>query len=372
MDSLPPIPTPVAQRWREFRIQVLPLLVFVGVITAVALLWKDYVQPVGIVGEVETVRANVIPIQEGTLVELTVDRFERVSKDQPIGKFVTTDSALQEVELNAIAADLKLMQARMELDKKRNFDSFSRKRLDLLTEKVNINIAQTKLTQAESQLQRIFKLYKEGPTNIASESELEIAVRDRDALQTEIIERNKVIAQVEQDVQQMLSAGFAEMGQKDPVIEEGIKAQQEKLNLLVKPTTLKAPIDGTVRLIYKHPGEKLVRGEPILTITASTSDRIVGYMRQPLGTIPTTNDTVQVRTRSLRRQIANAPILRVGTQMETINPGLLSPDGTRIEVGLPFLVGIPEGMRLVPGEFVDLAIQYNTRGSAQHGAGPER
>jgi hypothetical protein len=113
-----------------------------------------------------------------------------------------------------------------------------------------------------------------------------------------------------------------------------------------------------VSAISKRPGEKVIRGEAILTITAPNSDRIVGYMRQPLGAIPTTNDTVQVRTRTLRRQVAEATIVRVGTQMEPIDPALLSADATRREVGLPFLINIPEGMHLVPGEFVDIAIRY--------------
>ena len=38
MDSLPPIPTPPAQRWREFRIQVLPILVFLGTVAIIAYL----------------------------------------------------------------------------------------------------------------------------------------------------------------------------------------------------------------------------------------------------------------------------------------------------------------------------------------------
>ena len=59
MDPLPPIPTPPAQRWREFRIQVLPVVVFVGVLTAVVCMWKSYVVPSGVVGEFEAIRANI-------------------------------------------------------------------------------------------------------------------------------------------------------------------------------------------------------------------------------------------------------------------------------------------------------------------------
>ena len=68
MDPLPPIPTPPAQRWREFRIQVLPVVVFVGVLMAVVCMWKSYVVPSGVVGEVEAIRANITGVP-GTIAE---------------------------------------------------------------------------------------------------------------------------------------------------------------------------------------------------------------------------------------------------------------------------------------------------------------
>ena len=90
---------------------------------------------------------------------------------------------------------------------------------------------------------------------------------------------------------------------------------------------------------------------------ATHSDRVVGYLRQPIDSRPTTNDTVIVKTRTQNRQQAVGRILRVGTEMELINPALLSTDSNRVEVGLPILVSIPGGMKLVPGEFVDLSIK---------------
>jgi multidrug resistance efflux pump len=310
------------------------------------------------VGQVETISASVASIQEGTVLELTVDRLEHVSKDQPIGKLITTDPSVQEADLNAIVADLNLVQARMDLDKIRNKDTYSQRKETLLTTKMALATAQARLPQAESELKRITKLFQEGPTNIVSESDLEVATRDRDTLRYQINELNKLVSQLEVDIQEMESSGVAQLQPKDPFVEEAKKAQQQKLMLLQKPVVLKAPIDGTVSSIAKRPGEKVLRGEAILTVTAPTSDRIVGYMRQPLGAIPTTNDTVRVRTRTLHRQVAEAPILRVGTQMEAINPALLSADSTRREVGLPILIPIPDGMHLTPGEFVDLAIRY--------------
>jgi hypothetical protein len=117
-------------------------------------------------------------------------------------------------------------------------------------------------------------------------------------------------------------------------------------------------MDGVVTMLYKRAGEKVVRGDVIATISAPSATRIIGYLRQPVGTVPTTNDTVTVRTRAPKRQTASAQILRVGAQMEPINPVLVSTDPNHIEYGLPILIKMPPGLQLVPGEVVDLSIQY--------------
>jgi hypothetical protein len=81
-------------------------------------------------------------------------------------------------------------------------------------------------------------------------------------------------------------------------------------------------------------------------------------VREPLPPVPTTNDTVTVRARNSKRQIAQAPILRVGAQLERITNAVLLADPTRVQNGLPILVSLPRNMALLPGEVVDLSIQY--------------
>ena len=168
------------------------------------------------------------------------------------------------------------------------------------------------------------------------------------------MERSHLVAEMTQTLEEMKQSGNSE---NNDVIEDAIKTKILELEETLKPTKIKAPISGVVSSIYHRPGEKVVRGVPILTVTARHSDRIVGYLRQPIHSRPTTNDIVVVSTRSQRRQCATGRIIRVGTQMELINPALLSTDSNRIEVGLPILVSIPDGMKLVPGEFVDLSIK---------------
>src|SRR6185436_9795074 len=112
MDPLAPIPTPPAQRWREFRIQALPVLTFIAVLVCVVVMWDRYVVPANLIGEVESLRVNVISSVPGTLRELKVARFQHVSKGEEIAQISTMDPELFQAELRAIEAELKLLRAR--------------------------------------------------------------------------------------------------------------------------------------------------------------------------------------------------------------------------------------------------------------------
>jgi multidrug resistance efflux pump len=362
MDSpLPPIPTPASQRWREFRIRVLPVVVFVCIVLGASVLWLNFVAPVAIIGQVEAIQAHVSSIAPGTLAEVRVERFQRVKRDELLGYVVTTDTALTEAALNQISADLKLMEARMGLDKIRNLDAYTSKRLDLLKEQIALATARVKLPLAEQELERVTKLRDSNiiplTTLVTSQVSYESALRERDSLQVEVKTRAKLVDQYEQEIAAMSAAGGSYSPTKDPAIEEAIKAQQEKLRLADKPATLKAPIDGMVSMVFKRSGEKIIAGEPLITITPLETDRIIAWIRQPLDRIPTTNDMARVRTRTTRRHYADAQIVEVGRQLETIDPLLLSPDGKVQDRGLPILIRMPPGLPLTPGEYVDISIE---------------
>src|SRR5262245_40613903 len=124
MESLPPIPTPPAQRWREFRIQILPLIIFVVILTAITFMWRNFVQPAGLVGEVEAVKANVISLQDGLIAELSVDRLQYVTNGQVIGQIRGADPDILRTSIASIQADLKVLRARMRLDERRGEQSY--------------------------------------------------------------------------------------------------------------------------------------------------------------------------------------------------------------------------------------------------------
>jgi multidrug resistance efflux pump len=351
MESLPPIPTPPAQRWREFRIQVLPLVIFLITLVAIALMWRNFVQPSGVIGHVEAVQANVISLNDGVITDLAVERFQTVTNGQVLGQVQVTDPEMLQASVGSVQADLKVLRAQMRLDEMRNSQDIQRLQLDLQTDQVALQTAKAHLTTASNTFWRSQVLVNDG---VESSLVLDINRAAKEALEEEIRVRtisiaNRLEAIKKSDAQQQVSS--------DPVIQEALQAKQAELEQTLKPTQLRAPMDGVVSIVYHRLNERVVRGEPILTISATKAERVVGYLRQPVYSIPNLGDTVIVRTRTQKRQVGTGEILKIGAQFELVNPALLSTDSNRVEMGLPILVSLPPGLTVAPGEFVDLAIR---------------
>src|SRR5438093_9220732 len=117
--SLQPIPILVRQHWREFRVAYLPLITFVALVGLIGWMWVRYVAPATIIGEVETVRANIISITAGTVEELKVDRLASVTNGQELAVVTALEPEQVNAEIAAVEANLRLMKARMYLDKVR-------------------------------------------------------------------------------------------------------------------------------------------------------------------------------------------------------------------------------------------------------------
>jgi len=137
-----------------------------------------------------------------------------------------------------------------------------------------------------------------------------------------------------------------------------VRRQEEALRATSQPLSLKSPIDGMVTMVDHLPGEKIVPNIPIVSISAVTATRIVGYVRKPYGTIPKPGDTVQIRKQSFKREVAQGTITDVSGQLEPISLTLVPPvSGAKVgELGLPFAVSIPAELELLPGEPVDLIL----------------
>ncbi|HXG46941.1 MAG TPA: HlyD family efflux transporter periplasmic adaptor subunit [Methylomirabilota bacterium] len=335
---------------------------------AVVMMWKNYVSPSGVVGEVEAVRASASVVEPGTLTELAVDLIQKVTKGQPLGTVAISDAAAQEAELNAIAADMRLLKARMDLDRTRNLDTYLRLKLDMVDEQLALEMAKVRLVEAGRQFERIKTLMEAGIASRGSAVEgasvvslggYDAALRDRDTLQAEVEWRTKAIAEYQKAITAMEATGLINVPPSDALIEENIKYQQEQIRLVGKPAVLKAPIDGIISAIHVRPGEKVLPGQPVVTIASPSSERILAYIRAPVTVQPEVGMQVEIRPRSQKRQIGIGQVLGVGVQMESISTARFSSgmSSNVFEQALPIVVSLPNELKLLPGEVVDLSLR---------------
>jgi len=352
MSSPAPIPIPPAQRWRDLRMAFLPPVTFALLLVTIFWMWRSYVHPPNLVGEVEAVRANVISTLDGTVLALKVDNLQQVTNGQELAVISLMEPDVLQAELKAIETDLKLMKARMAVDIDRNAQNYEQMRLQLLSDKVQLAIDQTNLNLAEIEFKRAEQLFNS--KTLISEAAYDVAKAHRDALSVTVSAKTALVAEKEKTLSTLAPL---QVPLNEEAISAAIQAQQERLTRLQKPLVLKAPIAGFVSTINKRPGEKITAGLPILVVSGNKADRIIGWIRQPVLVKPSVGDLVEVRSRRSTHTI-QAIVTAVGEQLEPVSPAALpfSSPANRVEYGLQFLVKVPSGNDLIPGEMVGLIL----------------
>ena len=353
------IPTPPAQRWKEFRVKFLPGIAFASALVCAVVIWRHFVFPAPMVGRAEAIQANVSSPKAGVLAHLRVCRFGIVHAGDPIVDVITTEPAILGATLGVIRADVELLRATMSpaVSAQRNTINYEQTRIDWMSQRVELASARVKLLLATNEFQRTESLYKE---KIVSESVYEGSRTALDALRAAVDERTLLVEVARQNLERIQKMNEL-VQEPEAQLKAAITLQDEKLKLAeaeMSPVTLKAPISGLVNIIEKYAGEAVAAGEPIVSISATNAQRIVGYLRQPLYIEPKVGMDVLVRTRRLNSQRGFAKVLAVGAQLQPINDALLPPTRLNVaELGLPILVSLPDKFLVHPGEFVDLTLR---------------
>lgn len=359
MSSKAVIPIPPAQRWKEFRVNVMPGLAFGLALLAALVIWNRYAFLAPLVGKAEAIQATVASPKAGVLCQLRVTRFGLVRQGDPIVDVMITEPRVLISSLNVIRAEIELLRATMApaADAQRNTINYEQARIDWMRQRVDLATAQANLILATNEFQRTESLYKD---HIVSQSVYETCRTTMDALQTQIAERAKLVEASRKNLERVQQI-TEQTVEPEAQLRAAIAVQDEKLKQVeaeMSPITLKAPMSGLVNLIQKYGGETVVPGEAIVSISATNAQRIVGYLRQPIYLEPKIGMDVMVRTRRLNGQVGWGKILAVGAQLQPISDALLPPTRMNVaEQGLPILVSLPDQFRIHPGEFVDLSIR---------------
>lgn len=360
-NALPPVPTPPGKRWREFRVQWLPVLAFLAAAGVAAQLWRSSLAPATVVGLVEPVQGTVSSYKPGLLAQLGVTRYQAVRKDETIGQVLITDPRVLASTLAVIQADIELLRVNMLplVDRQRMAISYDQLRLDWMRHKAALAAAKVNLQLAETELNRTTELFKAG---VAAARVLDQARAAQERFRAEVEELTQLVNEQEARFKELTPGEDAHPARVtiDP-LRASLAVQEARLRQVeaeLSPIPLRVPMDGVVTAIYRRSGEAVLAGEPIVVVSSPHADRIVGYLRQPFAVEPQVGMSVEVRTRGLRRQVSDGQILQVGTQMEPIPLNLLPPlRAVSVEHGLPILVSLPAGLKALPGEVVDLRLK---------------
>jgi multidrug resistance efflux pump len=354
--SFDSVPTPASVRWREFRIGVLPLLMFgVGAVVAV-LCWKQVGTSTGISGMGEGIRSTVSTPFPARLQRLLVEPYQMVNAGDPVAVIIPNDPRM-EMDLLQTEMTLARLQVQPTIAEE-NAMNFEQIRVDLLRTKAELAVAKVNLERLENQVRRSEPLFKE---KLVSEDLYDLALKTRDMYAVEVFEKSNAVAQIERRVGELQTLGLPQANATNSLLAATVSRLRGLQAAAITnwgPITLRAPISGMVTFISRRDGECAIEGEPILYLSSPTSDRIVGYLRQPYPMQPEIGLDVVMTTREREPRKFTGKITEIGAQVEVITNALaFVKPGTLVDAGLPIIVSIPRGVNLRPGEIVDLSFR---------------
>lgn len=356
---LPNIPTPFAQRLREMRYRFLPFLVVGAAIAAIAVLWGENLSAPQFAGQAESVLANLSSHKPGTVAMLNAHRFQTVQAGQALGQVLVADPLIVQNSLALIRSQIDSLKASSTplVEQQRNAVNYAQLRLDWMHERTDLASVRVNLQLSEAEFNRQEQLFKD---KIISANDMDIARANRDALQRQVAELEKLVIECENTFTNIQPSGAGQLSHitSDPM-RAAIAELEAKLHLTeaeLAPVILSAPINGIVSAIFHQSGESVTAGEPVLAIASQSPTRIVGYLRAPNLDAAKPGMSVRVRTRDPHRLTGLATVAEIGTQLEKPPAPLASAVNPAADLGLPVEISLPSNLKIRAGEVVDLTL----------------
>ena len=369
MKVLPPIPTPLRQRLKPIRQKWVPAIVLLLILVAIALIWRRMARPTSFVGVVETVFTTVTTPDAGVLTNISINPLQEVVAGDVVAEVVTTDPRTVSSRLSVLRGRMQLMEMELDpvLNRQRNALDYERLMVDCAKIRDEMVTAKAMLEGARSKFKLESELREQG---ISSKETYEEALMQKNALEASVTEKEKIVALTEKSLERLsyMADSFIPGGENDP-LKAALVVEEDKVKLFqakLRPLELQAPMDGIVTLVHKRPGEQVLPGDPIITITARKPERILGYLPQAFPINPTVGMKVEVATRSplsFWRIQSIATITGVSPHLEPITNLLVRPitPGLSMDQQLPVLgrvisISLPTDLKLLPGQPLDITL----------------
>lgn len=394
MSDQRPIKIPLSEHLRELRLQVLPLLVWLGGWAVIAVLWMQAPKPSPLVGLGLGDEVLVAAPEAGQVDEVFVDLFEDVSAGQILVALnsVELDAGLVEAraELTRLEADLSSARASFELvdaqerqqvtdseltaEEEAEFERARRLRSFRVEEQqAQIELLEATLARVDAELDRervqVRLTRAQGLLEqaVGSEAEVEdlraeLAQAEGKALAARSVE-DRVLAAVAEtrtwrEEFEALEPGIPTATILPPRIEERLAGHQAALAVQrtriaalesrVNGLVVRAPRAGRVASLVANPGEQVLVAQELLRIEMPTARGVLVYVPESYPSAVAVGDRVELRR---GQESGEARVLATSPGLVEL-PSRLWYDPRVAEYGWTLRLGAPAGLVMRPGERV--------------------
>ncbi|MCH8557491.1 MAG: HlyD family efflux transporter periplasmic adaptor subunit [Balneolia bacterium] len=355
-----PVPIPPSQRWREFRIRFIPVIMFGIALIVILTLWEERVRSPDFIGRVMAPQAVITAPSDGLLTSVDVADFSFVESGMA---FARINRAVPE-ELNArrnqVLAEIDYIRTSMYpvQTQQRSFVDYQGLRLDWMEKRLEQSALRADSVFIENEFRRTQRLFESG---FVEEQVFDEVSARREVNNVSLREVTALMQDLEQQFENIGETISFSEDYSARTIDAAIQVQLAELEVIENEfgsILVSSPVSGILLDLTKSAGSWISRGDTIAVVEARESEYIVGYLRQPFSVRPEVGMKVEVRSRKVDRSRYEAEISEMGAQIRPISQDMQRP-GMTFESGLPVKIKISEEFADVfyPGELVDLILQ---------------
>jgi len=365
----------------RLRPHIMPVLVWLGILSCVVVLFRHRSQRFEVLGIAQGQVRQIAATCTGRLKTLPVELFGKVSEGDTLAIIdVMLDDENTEAELAVMSAEIRHLQAELLPTKERLLSEATERETNIIADqrRFNVDVENVRLRILElktlietdritaEDLALEVKIAKELlEQNAVSPYELQKAKARYNILVQKTEGNQRLLSQAEQNLKQSQQRKneYEKLRPQHPsadsaltVIQKAIEVQEQRIKELTvrrEVLVLKSPIDGMVNHIQKGPGETILPGESILTITELVPREIVAYANENQAGLIEKRMTVELVKNSNPAQIAQSQVVHISSTIELM-PQRLWRSPNIAQWGRAMIIKIPPGLKLLTGETIGI------------------
>jgi multidrug resistance efflux pump len=314
---------------------------------------------------------------DGKLDMVYVDLYDKVSAGEVVAQLADVELTARlehsQASIRMLRAQLLAQRVRLQTDTTQGLAAWTDDlrrfhadeaghRLAALELRARLHADEVTLEQLERQLRRTEPLLAAGVIGQLEHEEIQL---ERDELSKTIEETRWLLRETEREYEasrerrRTFESSLPEIEGEEPLLapfREAIAVETQRLREIEAQRdalVLASPIDGQVSAILCRPGQAVVPGEPILTITDPQVRDIVAWLDGADSREIRPNTPVVVTSREQRGRSVDSYVVRVGSTIEML-PERLWPDPASPAYGRAVVIAALPKMELRPGELLSV------------------